>query len=147
MPKLLYWQCNARAVPIRLLLTHAGIAFDDEHPGEGKWPELKAANPERGGLPWYTDDNGKVYSQSNAILRSLAAQAGYKSDETWVQYECDWLFETFVDCKENAGFMPPFYKGDEANDEDRTKCLNLIIKCLDSLEGRFSDNRKYCAGD
>ena len=80
VPKLLYFKLNGRGLKIRLLLKHAGINFSDEFPGEGDWKEwkdLKAENPERGGLPWFTDANGKVFNQSDAILRALAQQAGY----------------------------------------------------------------------
>ena len=150
MAKVCYFEVNARACPIRLLLKHAEVPFTDEHPdknGVKLWSELKAEFPERGQLPWYTDENGKVFNQSNAILRTLAKQHGYKSDDPWVQYECDWLFEVFVDCKENSKFIIPFYKGDEATDEERTACLGLLTKCLDTLENKFKDNRKYCAGD
>ena len=65
MPKVLYWPVNGRACMIRMLLKHAGVTFADEHPGQDgnkPWPELKAEFPERGGLPWYTDDSGKTYS-------------------------------------------------------------------------------------
>ena len=48
---------------------------------------------------------------------------------------------------EQQAFILPFYLGDQANDEQRTASLNLITKCFDLIEGRFSDNRKYCAGD
>ena len=79
-------------------------------------------------------------------MKAIADQVGYKSADAWVQYESDWVFETIADCKESKDFIKPFYTA-EATDEERTTCLNLITKTLDILEGRFSDNRKYCAGD
>ena len=100
VPKVLYFKILGRAIKIRLLLKHAGINFVDEHPGEGDWKEwkdLKADFPERGGLPWYIDGAGKVWNQSDAVLRAIAKEAGYKSDDPWVQYECEWLFETIFD--------------------------------------------------
>ena len=86
MPKIYYFIGHGRLGGIRLLMKHAGIQFEDVtvvYPGmqgDGpKWEEMKAANPERGSLPWYEDDEGKVYNQSMAIIRALARQAGYES--------------------------------------------------------------------
>ena len=42
--------------------------------------------------------------------------------------------------------MVPFFKGPEASDEDRAKCLELIKKFLDTIEERCKDGRKYFAG-
>ena len=65
-------------------------------------------------MPWYIDGNGKVWNQSDAILRAVATQAGYKSDDAWVQYECEWLFETIADFNKVDGSLAPFFKGAEA---------------------------------
>ena len=76
MPKLTYFQVHGRAAGIRFLLKHAGVEFVEENPnfdGCKPWAELKAELPQNGQLPWYTDDNGKVWNQSVAILRALAA--------------------------------------------------------------------------
>ena len=94
-------------------MKHAAIAFSNEHPGEGdwkEWPALKADHPERGGLPWFTDANGKVFNQSDAILRALAQQAGYTSADPWVQYECEWVFETMADFSKVEGGLTPFFR-------------------------------------
>ena len=75
MPKLLYFGLHGRALKIRMLCKHANIAFSDENPeknGWKAWPELKAEFPTRGGLPWWTADDGKVFTQSDAILKALA---------------------------------------------------------------------------
>ena len=135
---------------IRLLLKHKGIDFVDEHPGTGDipaWPELKAQHPERGGLPWYTDDNGKVHTQSVAILRALALQHGYCSADAWVQYESDYVFEVYNDFFHKDELLAPFFKGTEATDEMRTASLELLCKFFDKLESRFSDGRIHAAGD
>ena len=100
MPKLLYFDLGGRAMPIRLLLTHAGVDFSDDTVSwddDTEWFVLKQEFPERGGLPWYTDDNGKVFTQSRAILKALAMANGYISNDAWVQFESDWVFEQFID--------------------------------------------------
>ena len=150
MPKIIYFPVFGRAQGIRLLLKHKGIDFTEEVPGTGDcpaWAELKAQHPERGGLPWWVADDGKVYTQSVAILQALADEHGYRSDDPWVQFESNWAFECCNDFKEKPEFIIPFYKGAEATDEQRTATLELVCKLLDRLDARFADGRKYVAGD
>ena len=136
MPKLTYHQINGRACMIRLLLKHAGKEFVDQYPGvDGlpAWPEMKAANPERGGLPWYEDDNGKVFNQSTAILKALANEVGYKSSDPWTQYKSDWVLEVFLDYREKPDFWKPFFKPD-CTQEEKDACKALVSKMFDVLE-------------
>ena len=66
------------AEPIRMLLNHASVEFEDERISI---PEIMAKK-ENGELPrdqipiWTTND-GKVLNQSEAILRMLAFEHGY----------------------------------------------------------------------
>ena len=150
MPKLTYFAVHGRGCASRLILTHAGKQFTDQHPGkEGmpEWAELKAANPLRGGLPWYEDDNGKVFNQSNAIVKAIALEAGYKSDDPWTQYESEWVFEVIADFNAKDGSIAPIFKGEEATDEMRNKSRECFTKMFETLEDHFKDGRKYCAGD
>merc|ERR1712087_100386 len=146
-PSLLYFDLNGRAIASRLLLKHKGIDFDDKHPEDGKWPELKAEFPQRGGLPWYTDEKGTVYTQSQSILRALAKQHGYASDNAWVQYESDYTIDVLNDAGATPGFIQTFFKGTDATDDERTSTKNAITKALDILDARWADGRKYSAGD
>ena len=107
MPKVLYFPLNGLGLSIRLLLKHKGVAFDDQHPGEGDvkpWPELKAEFPLRGGLPWYTNDDGKVFTQSMSILRALADEHGYTAGTPWGEYESNYTIDVFGDCTATQGF-------------------------------------------
>ena len=149
MPKLTYFAAHGRGSASRLLMKHAGKQWVDQHPGQDgipAWPELKAANPLRGGLPWYEDDNGKVHNQSKAILKGLAWEAGYKSDDPWVTYESEWVFEVMGDFQAKDGSIAPFFKGDDATDEMRQKSIECFKAMFDTLEDHFKDGRKYCAG-
>ena len=61
MPRLIYFSLHGRASAIRFLLKHKGVDFEDNNPGVGEtkpWPELKAEFPNRGGVPWYTNEKG-----------------------------------------------------------------------------------------
>ena len=69
------------------------------------------------------------------------------SNDPWVQFENDWVFEVFVDTKEKAGFADAFYKGTDATDEMKTHTMGLATKMLDTLEARFADGRKYVGGE
>ena len=150
MPKLTYFSLHGRASHIRLLLKHAGKEWEEITPGQNgapAWPEMKAANPIAGGggLPWYEKD-GKTYNQSHALLKALATENGYHSSDPWVQYECDWTFEVFQDGAQ-PGLLVPVFKKENATDEERQTSIQLFAKTLDTLEERFKDGRKYCAGD
>ena len=150
-PHLTYFNLWARCGHIRLLMKHAGQEFEDVVPGENgaaPWPEMKAANPSLGGVPWLEMD-GKIYNQSHAILRALAAENGYEASDPWVQYESDWVFEVFGDHLEKEFWVPAIkgIQGKEPTEEDNTKAMECMCKLLDALEERFKDGRKYCAGD
>merc|ERR1711990_1294034 len=109
--------------------------------------------PDRGGLPWYFDDNGKCYTQSCAIIRALAAQHGYVAADTWKQYDCEWVLEMMHDTREQFDFIKPaavpVFSGGakQATDEEKTTALALHVKMLDALENLCKDGRKYLAGD
>ena len=148
MPKLTYFALHGRATHIRLLLKHAGKEYEEVTPGQNgaaAWPEMKAANSSLGGLPWYEKDS-KKYNQSHAILRALASENGYQSSDPWVQYESDWVFETFQDCLKPE-YLIPMVRGQDATDDQCNASKELFCKLIDILEDRFKDGRKYCAGD
>jgi len=83
-PKLGYWNIRGLARPIRLLLAHSQVDFDDVRYNEGKGPEFSRAEwtdvkdkldlpfPN---LPYYIDEEIKL-SQSNAILMYIAEKHG-----------------------------------------------------------------------
>jgi hypothetical protein len=71
--KVHYFGPGGRAESIRLLLTDAGVAFEDVHVA-GRWPEVKPTTP-LGQLPVLEVD-GVMYAQSHAILRMLARKFG-----------------------------------------------------------------------
>ena len=65
MPSLLYFDIGGRAMPMRLLLTHAGVSFEDKTTSwddDTEWKQIKEQFPDRGGVPWFIDDNGKVFT-------------------------------------------------------------------------------------
>ena len=150
MPKVLYFGLWGRGAASRLLLKHKGIEFDDQNPGKDDikaWPELKAEFPNRGGLPWYTNDKGEVFTQSQSILRALAAEHGYTADGAWGEYESNYTIDVLNDASSTPGFTGTFFAGDDATEEAKTKAKEVVCKALDILDARWADGRKYCAGD
>ena len=70
-----------RAEPIRMLLNHAGIEFEDVRVDYNDWQEIKKQSDFRdffefGQMP-VLERNGKFYAQSYAILRMLGKEFGY----------------------------------------------------------------------
>ena len=150
MPKLLYFELWAKSASIKLLLKHANVDFVSEVPGQGDvkpWPEQKAEFPQRGGVPWFTNDKGETYTQSMSILRALAAENGYVADTPMGEYESDFTIDVLDDAFNVPGFPKAFFAGDGLTQEQRDLVSGALIKALDILDARWADGRKYVAGD
>ena len=96
--KLHYFEFYGRAEPIRLLLSHAGVQFDDVRHKMEDWPELKQKSEqfELGQLPVLEKD-GKNYCQAMAILRYLGASHGYLPEDAEQLYRVDRLMDLLFD--------------------------------------------------
>ncbi|KAF2365379.1 Glutathione S-transferase N-terminal [Trinorchestia longiramus] len=84
MPVLGYWSIRALAEPIRTLLSHAGVDFEDKTYDIGPPPTYDRSSwfdvkPNMGldlpNLPYYIDGNVKL-TESSAIIRHLARKHG-----------------------------------------------------------------------
>ena len=91
--KLHYFDIYGRAEPIRMLLNHAKVEFEDVRHQMQDWPKLKQESDfEFAQLPvlYVTDEStGKVkqYNQTLSILRFLGKRYGYQpedADEAWI---------------------------------------------------------------
>ena len=90
---------------IRVLLHHLGSAYRTEFisifEGEGQRPEYLAINP-TGAVPAIRLDDGRVLSESNAILGFLAEGTPYLPDDRfarakiaqWMSFEADYVQST-----------------------------------------------------
>jgi glutathione S-transferase len=69
-----YWDIRGLAEPVRLLLEHAGVDYEDRRINMTKpsWLEYKTSlGYDFPNLPYYEEPGGVKLTQSNAILRHL----------------------------------------------------------------------------
>ena len=98
MPQLVYFNLGGRAEPIRLLLNHAKISYEDVRLDFAEFAKLKAEGKfPSGQVPVYITDEGCELNQSNAILRALGAQYGYYGSGFRETYDVNWFLETAAD--------------------------------------------------
>ena len=98
MPILVYFNLGGRAEPIRLLLNHAKVEFEDVRLSFEEFAELKAKGKfPSGQVPIYCLPDGRELNQSNAILRALGTQHGYYGSSFDEVYQIDWFLETNAD--------------------------------------------------
>src|SRR5262249_23141941 len=87
---------------IRQLLRHTGVAHRTEYvsifEGEGQRPDYRAVNP-WGAVPAIRLDDGRVLSESNAILWFLSRGTPYRDQDPfqeakilqWLSFEADYV--------------------------------------------------------
>jgi glutathione S-transferase len=102
--KLTYFDVYGKAEPIRLLLNHAGVEFEDIRLTGAEFGAIKGDKTK---LPYGTlpvlEKDGKVYAQSVAILRMLGATHGYYPEDAESRYQVDQLIDLIDD------FAKPIY--------------------------------------
>lgn len=94
-----YFQGYGRVDPLRLMLTHKGVDFQDDTVTFEEWGPRKANGDtgEMGGLPIVTED-GKDMQQFGAILRSQGMKHGYYNPKDWKTCgEIDQITDTWAD--------------------------------------------------
>eukprot|EP00057_Strongylocentrotus_purpuratus_P025035 XP_011679509.1 PREDICTED: glutathione S-transferase 2 [Strongylocentrotus purpuratus] len=100
--RLTYFTTRGRAEPIRLLLTDAGIEFEDRRFSEEEWFERK----ESGEFPLnqipILEADGKTMVQSRAIMRHLARKYGYNGKTEEEAFQIDVLCEALEDLVANV---------------------------------------------
>ena len=152
MYKLHYFNFYGRAEPIRMLLTHAKIAFEDIRVPFPDWPGVKG-NYEFGQLPVLeiTDAEGKVkkYAQTLSILRYLSIQNGYyPKDNAEQAWEIDSTLDAIYDLVN--GLVKIYWEKDLERKAQLSKDFfsGPYTQTLKALAKRLVENNsKYIAGD
>ena len=95
-----YFNIYGRAEPIRMLLNHAKIEFEDKRLDFADWPTLKG-NFEFGQVPALDikDADGKVhqYTQTLSILRYLSIKLGYYPADPETAFDSDSALDSVND--------------------------------------------------
>ena len=152
MYKLHYFNFYGRTEPIRMLLTHAKIAFEDIRVPFPDWPGVKG-NYEFGQLPVLeiTDAEGKVkkYAQTLSILRYLSIQNGYyPKDNAEQAWEIDSTLDAIYDLVN--GLVKIYWEKDLERKAQLSKDFfsGPYTQTLKALAKRLVENNtKYIAGD
>ena len=89
--KLVYFDAYGFAEPMRMLLNHAKVEFEDVRVARDDWPKYKADHIDElefGQVP-VLYDGGKQLNQSASILRYLSVKYGYYPTDAYEQWRVD----------------------------------------------------------
>jgi glutathione S-transferase len=154
--KLYYFDLTGRAEPIRLLLTHAGVKFQDIRIPFKDWPQMKGKF-ELGQLP-VLEVNGQKYCQSMAILEFLSAKYGYTPENFGLFSKAIFAMNTLDDLMSKV--FPVVSSVSTLNEEDKAAAIKEIIEkhgplYIGAIEKLYKENpckdylvgNKYSLGD
>ncbi|KAL0881857.1 hypothetical protein ABMA27_001630 [Loxostege sticticalis] len=85
--KLVYFDVNGLAEPIRYILHYGGLKFEDVRLDFTSFGKIKESLP-YGQVPIY-EENGRTLNQSMAIARYLGSQTGLLPSDPWEQAKLD----------------------------------------------------------
>ena len=143
MPKLVYFGIGGRAEPIRLLLTHAKVEFEDIRLTFPEFGELKAKGKfPAGQVPIWITDDGRELNQSTAILRALGAQYGYYGGGFDEIFEVNWVLETIGDLAKSE-VIGVFFKDGEVAPEVIANLVGAFSKHLGFIEEKLRRHGKH----
>mmetsp|Transcript_52175 Transcript_52175/g.59607 ORF Transcript_52175/g.59607 Transcript_52175/m.59607 type:complete len:215 (+) Transcript_52175:79-723(+) len=135
-----YFDLNGRADPIRFLLYHAKVEFEDKRYSFEQFPTVKGSL----GLPFgqlpMVEFEGKKLTQTAAIMSFFGAKYGYTVSEADDVYLSNWYKEATGD------LMLPYYakilfnKDEEDKKKELEKFMSeLLPKYLALFEEKFNE--------
>ena len=137
--KLIYFDLPGRGEQIRCLLRHAKVPFEDYRIPMDKWPAEKANGKfEYGQIP-VIEINGKMYSQSPAIMHLLAVKYGYMPADLEQQYHVINVYNAGLDVI-NAFAKWSYQTKDPKEKEDLKK--DYFEKLVPFMFGKFEERLK-----
>ncbi len=157
MMKLYYFDLAGKAESIRLLLTHAGVKFEDIRFNKDTWAASYKDKFELKQVPVLEVD-GKKYCQSYAILEYLGARYGYLPKNYEGMYRALFVMNTAEDLVMSTylAVAPTSPLEGKAKEEAKEKLLSHdATLSLDALENQLKQNcsqdfmvgRKYSIAD
>ena len=154
MPTLYYFDLHGRGEPIRMLLTHAKVEFEDKRITNEEFAELR----ENGTLPsgqvplW--EDEGRFVNQTAAIMRLLGKQHGYYSMDPMEGYHADWAIDTLGDIFQPTFMGKYFLPAENVTEENITEVadkfgtwVKVLENKLKTMEGDFFGGKTMNVGD
>ena len=148
LPTLTYFAIHAKADPIRMLLSKAGCAYNDEQLTFESFGPMKAAGRfPNGQVPMWMTPEGAVHTQAWAILRMLGRQHGfYDGANAEESYIVDWVLETSLDLQQQKVYMTQLRPDD--NEETNAASTVNFTKWHDQIVKKLTDGGKdFIAGD
>ena len=146
-PKLIYFSAYGKAEPIRMLLNHAGVQFEDIHINREKFNEMKQNGELPGGqVPIWIDEEGKTFNQTAALMIYLGKKYGYYPEDPWDGYEDDWALANHSDIwKPDFNFK--FFK-DELPEETIVEVATMFEKWNKVVDLKLEElgSRKFIGG-
>ena len=148
MPQLLYFDVYGKAEPIRILLNHAKIAYEDVRMTPDQFKEKKIAGEfPSGQVPVWITDDGKKFNQSNAILRALAIEHGYYGETFEERWAADFVLDTYEDLGATGVFKA--WWSPEPTAEQVQAILDAVAKINEVFEQHLASHSdwKFIAGN
>ena len=147
--KVHYFPLYGRAEPIRMLLAHAKVDFENVNHTFAELPALKAGGTlEFGQLPVIEVD-GKFLAQSGAILRYLGIRFGYYSEDAFTAWRIDSTIDSIGDLM--TGYIAAIFNPDEEKKAELLKTYTEVTfpKWLAIIDKRLKENssQKFIVGD
>lgn len=146
--RLNYFDMHGRGDPIRFLLTHAKVEFEDNRINGEQFVELKAAGKLEFNQVPSLEIDGHILVQSCAILRYLGKKYGYYPDEPTAMWKVDSLLDAAEDfyAKYNAAF---WQKDEEIKKAKLADLLNWLPGWINAIEKRIEANEDphYAVGN
>ena len=134
---LYYFPLHFRAGPIRMMLKHKGVAYEDKRITQEEWPARKAEFP-GGAMPaWIDKDKPDVMlCQSMAILKYLGFVHGYMADEEMSNFRQEFCFECWNDFEQGGTWKVALQP--EVSEEEVAAFDAGVCKLMDRLEEMFA---------
>ncbi|XP_031572873.1 hematopoietic prostaglandin D synthase-like isoform X2 [Actinia tenebrosa] len=140
---LVYFDLRGRGESIRMVLAFTGVKYTEERVTMEGWPEIKSSGRcPFGQLPLLELGNGRVISQSVAILRFLALENGVAPDNAYERARADMIVDSVKDMEDKMAML--YWEKDEQRkaqlntsiyDDNLPKLMGFLTKILEGNNG------------
>ena len=147
-PTLTYFALHAKADPIRMLLSKAGVEFNNVTLTFDEWGAAKASGKyPTGQVPLWETPDGRKMNQAFAILRYLGRQHGfYDGGDLEESLIVDWVLETSIDLQVSKAYAVQLFGSTDAAAIEAAKA-NFSKFNKQISEKLTSRGKPFIAGD